>query len=70
MVWARDLYGQTVLVEAEKLSAWCRKQIGILDDLTPQERARVHETGEVPEWETVTANRRVVSVGIALARPK
>ena len=69
-VWARDLYGNTVLVDAQKLSDWCKKQIAHLDELPPKVRQRVYETGDVPDFETVQVNASVKSFGIALGRRK
>lgn len=79
MVWATkgiyDSFGNkiqvvTKLVPVDELQRACKDALGLLDSLTPQERKRVHETGEVPEAETVQINRSVRRVGIVLARPK
>jgi hypothetical protein len=72
--WERDDFGRvrfsTELVKAEEFANYCKEQIGILDELTPQERQRVYETGEVPTREVSQINRGIAGVGIALARTK
>jgi hypothetical protein len=53
MVYAKR-WGTLQLVPADEFRRVCAKQFEIVDQLTPEQRKRVHETGKVPEFVTVS----------------
>lgn len=77
MVWATrvtfDRYGyplskRTELVPAEEFKNYVKQDMDRLDQLTPQERARVYDskTGDLPEYTSLSIGTTGFSLGVRL----